>query len=92
MYRQKDTNHGLENVGFAKKGSECLYNVAMMSDRRNVAAFGAGSVSKRVFEGGRLERCSAPKDVICYMKDLRKHELDILDFFGLDKQDEVPQM
>ena len=34
MYRQKDTSHGLENVGFAKAGTECLYNVAMMSDRR----------------------------------------------------------
>lgn len=67
MYRQKDTGHGLENVGFSKPGSECLYNVAMMTDKRDVLSFGAGGMSKRCFEGGRLERCSCIKDVLGYI-------------------------
>lgn len=83
MYRQKDTSHGLENVGFAKAGTECLYNVAMMSDRRNVMAFGAGAVSKRIFEHGRLERCSSPKDVINYIGDCEAIARKKLEFFGL---------
>jgi len=56
LYKQKDTIGGLENTGFSKKGSECLYNVAMMSDSRNVLAFGAGGVSKRLLSDQRLVR------------------------------------
>ena len=72
MYRQKDTGHGLENVGFAKPGTGCRYNVAMMSDRRDVLSFGAGAMSKRTFEGGRLERCPSIKDVIGYIKSVEE--------------------
>ena len=84
MYRQKDTGHGLENVGFAKPGTGCRYNVAMMSDRRDVLSFGAGAMSKRTFEGGRLERCPSIKDVIGYIKsveevaDKKKRFFDII--------------
>lgn len=81
MYRQKDTSHGLENVGFAKVGTECLYNVAMMSDKRDVMAFGAGGVCKRLFEGNRIERCSAPKDVITYIRDVELAAEQKLAFF-----------
>ena len=84
MYRQKDTSHGLENVGFALKGTECLYNVSMMSDRRNVISFGAGGMSKRIFDNGRLERFPTNKDVICYMRDLERICEDKAGFFGLD--------
>ncbi len=56
LYKQKDTVGGLENTGFSTVGKECVYNVAMMSDRRNVLAFGAGGVGKRVFPNGRLVR------------------------------------
>ena len=72
MYRQKDTSHGLENVGFALPGTECIYNVAMMSDKCDVVAFGAGGMSKRVFEGGRLERCSCIKDVLGYISSVEQ--------------------
>ena len=49
LYKQKDTLGGHENVGYQKGGTPCLYNVAMMSDRRSVLSFGAGGMSKRVF-------------------------------------------
>lgn len=81
MYRQKDTSHGLENVGFALSGTECLYNVAMMSDKRDVMAFGAGGVCKRLFENNRIERCSAPKDVIAYIRECEKSAIQKLEFF-----------
>ena len=70
LYRQKDTGHGLENTGFALEGTECYYNVAMMGDRRDVLSFGAGGVSKRIFEGGRLERLNSIKDVTGYMDNV----------------------
>lgn len=75
LYRQKDTGHGLENTGFAKGDTGCLYNVAMMSDARDILSFGAGGMSKRCFEQAgttskhRVERCPTVKDVLTYIKD-----------------------
>ena len=69
MYRQKDTGHGLENVGFSKPGSECRYNVAMMTDVRDVLSIGSGGMSKRIFDGGRYERCPCTKDVYQYIRN-----------------------
>lgn len=88
MYRQKDTGHGLENVGFAKEGTECLYNVAMMTDGRDVLSFGAGGMSKRVFEETskgkyRLERHSCVKDVLLYMENVNEIAQGKCDFFEL---------
>ena len=87
MYRQKDTGHGLENTGFALPGTECLYNVAMMTDARDVLSFGAGGMSKRVFgsEGNkyRVERCPCIKDVIGYMNSSREMAERKMRFFGI---------
>ena len=74
LYRQKDTGHGLENTGFAKGDTGCLYNVAMMSDARDILSFGAGGMSKRCFEQAgsaskhRVERCPTVKDALTYIR------------------------
>lgn len=87
MYRQKDTGHGLENTGFAKPGTECLYNVAMMTDARDVLSFGAGGMSKRVFEQTghkyRVERCPCIKDVIGYINQSHEMAERKMRFFGI---------
>ncbi|MBR5975262.1 MAG: coproporphyrinogen dehydrogenase HemZ [Clostridiales bacterium] len=73
LYKQKDTLGGHENVGYQKGGTPCVYNVAMMSDRRSVLSFGAGGMSKRVFPGDgdvRVERCSCIKDPIQYIANV----------------------
>lgn len=46
MYRQSKCLGNYENVGWAKKGYECLYNVYMMEECHTVIAVGAGAVSK----------------------------------------------
>lgn len=69
LYRQKDTGHGLENTGFALPGKECGYNVAMMTDKRDIISVGAGGMSKRIFDGGRYERCPCTKDPHEYIRD-----------------------
>ncbi len=48
MYRQKNTVGNYENVGFAKAGTEGLYNVYMMEEVHSIFAVGAGAVSKMV--------------------------------------------
>lgn len=85
MYRQKDTGHGLENVGFAKKGTECLYNVAMMTDKRDVLSFGAGGMSKRIFENNRYERCSCTKDIHSYIRATEEYAEKKLNFFQMEE-------
>lgn len=46
MYRQSKCLGNLENVGWAKEGFECLYNVYMMEECHTVLAVGAGAVTK----------------------------------------------
>lgn len=46
MYRQSRSLGNLENVGWCKKGKECLYNVFMMEECHTVLATGAGAVTK----------------------------------------------
>ncbi|MBR5181318.1 MAG: coproporphyrinogen dehydrogenase HemZ [Clostridiales bacterium] len=89
LYRQKDTGHGLENTGFAKGDTGCLYNVAMMSDARDILSFGAGGMSKRCFEQAgslskhRVERCPTVKDVLTYIRGSIEAAERKRAFFGL---------
>ncbi len=46
MYRQSKSLGNLENVGYAKEGFECLYNIFMMDETHSVFAAGAGAVTK----------------------------------------------
>ena len=48
LYRQKDIAGNLENVGFAKKGREGIYNILIMEEVADIVACGAGAISKRV--------------------------------------------
>ncbi|MBQ6847541.1 MAG: coproporphyrinogen dehydrogenase HemZ [Clostridia bacterium] len=46
MYRQSKTVGNLENVGYAKRGYECLYNVYIMDETHTILACGASAVTK----------------------------------------------
>ncbi len=56
IYRQKKTPANLENVGYAKKGYESLYNVYMMDELHTVLSAGAGAVTKFVEENRTITR------------------------------------
>ncbi len=57
MYRQSKTVGNLENVGYAKLGYECLYNVYIMDETHSILACGASAVTKlREPNGNFLER------------------------------------
>ena len=69
MYRQKYMAGNLENVGYSKPGSVCVYNIDMMEDGMSIIAHGAGAMTKRVFdEGGRIERVPNNKDIATYIE------------------------
>jgi len=68
LYRQKYMAGNLENVGYAKPGKACVYNVDVMEEIAQNVACGANAISKRVFNGGeRIERVASPKDVVTYL-------------------------
>lgn len=67
LYRQKNMLGNLENVGYSKRGKECLYNIQIMEERQSIFACGAGAVTKIVFPNNRIERSFNVKSVEEYL-------------------------
>lgn len=67
LYRQKNIAGNFENVGYARPGKAGLYNVLMMEEKQDIMALGAGSISKKVYPDGRIERCENVKEVAQYI-------------------------
>lgn len=73
LYRQKYMAGNLENVGYSKKGKECVYNIDTMEEISNTVACGANAISKRVTCSKNLvERYASPKDVLTYLNKQEK--------------------
>lgn len=69
LYRQKNMAGNFENVGYAKPGKACLYNILIMEEKQTIAACGAGTSTKVVYpEENRLERIENVKDVEHYIR------------------------
>lgn len=56
LYRQKNTLGNQENVGYAQKGCESLYNVYIMEEVQTILAAGAAASTKLVPEHGKIQR------------------------------------
>ena len=67
LYRQKNMAGNFENVGYARKDNFGIYNIVIMEEVSDIAAVGAGTISKRIFPQGRIERCDNVKDVALYI-------------------------
>ena len=70
LYRQKNMSGNFENVGYAREGKFGIYNILIMEEVQSIVALGAGSITKRVFPGGRIERCDNVKDVGLYIEKI----------------------
>ena len=60
LYRQKYMAGQQQNVGYARPGKACLYNVDIMEESTSILAMGAGAISKRVFPDRELRIERAP--------------------------------
>ena len=67
LYRQKNMSGNFENVGYATKGNYGVYNILIMEEKQTIVALGAGSITKVVYEDGRIERTDNVKDVEQYI-------------------------
>lgn len=56
MYRQKNTVDNLENIGYAKKGFECYYNIFIMDETQTILGAGCAASTKLVYPNGKLTR------------------------------------
>lgn len=85
MYRQSKTVGNLENVGYAKEGFECLYNVYIMDETHTILACGASAVTKlREPMGENIERIfnyKYPYEYISRFDDMLERKKGIAQFY-----------
>lgn len=85
MYRQSKTVGNLENVGYAKKGYECLYNVYIMDETHTILACGASAVTKlREPFGNYIERIfnfKYPYEYISRFEEQIERKKGIIEFY-----------
>lgn len=73
LYRQKNMAGNFENVGYAKEGKDCLYNILIMEERQTIMAAGSGASTKFVYPGGtRIERAENVKDIGHYTERIEE--------------------
>ena len=56
--------------GHSRPGKAGIYNILIMEEKQSILALGAGSISKAVFPGGRIERSDNCKDVGTYLDNI----------------------
>ncbi|MCQ4795218.1 coproporphyrinogen dehydrogenase HemZ [Anaerofustis stercorihominis] len=73
LYKQKQSLCMGENVGFSKRGKECIYNIKTMKNKSTILALGAGGAGK-VYDkkNDKTYRVDTTKDTNIYIKDFDK--------------------
>ena len=73
LYRQKYMSGSFENVGWAKPGAVCAYNIVMMEELQTVLSLGAGGITKLVDpDMGKIIRLNNPKYAKEYLESWDK--------------------
>ena len=78
LYRQKNISGNLENVGYARAGKAGIYNILIMEEKQSILALGAGSISKAVFAGGRIERSGRPEILRTDLRKTKKNKEPVI--------------
>jgi len=91
LYRQKYSGGSFENVGYAKNGEICQYNIFMMDELLPVAGCGAGAVTKLSFDGEsgivRLTNPKYPADYTAKADEIMAKKVKIGAFYGIMNAD-----
>ena len=86
MYRQSKSLGNLENVGYAKDGFDCLYNVFMMDETHTVLAAGAGAVTKlknpQTAHIERIYNYKYPYEYLNNFDEVLSRKKGIIDFYS----------
>ncbi len=86
MYRQSKSAGALENVGWAKGDTECIYNIFMMEECHTILSCGGGAVTKlKAPNGDEIERIFNFKYPFEYINDykiIRDRKKRITEFYN----------
>ena len=86
MYRQSKSAGSLENVGWAKPDTECIYNIFMMEECHTILSCGGGAVTKlKAPKGNEIERIfnfKYPFEYISGFETLRERKKRITEFYN----------
>lgn len=86
LYRQKNTVKNLENVGFAKKDFESLYNIFIMDEIQTILGAGCGASTKLVAPSGKIQRIhnhKFPYEYISRFDAIMAKKAPISEFYSL---------
>lgn len=73
LYRQKYMQASMENVGYARPGHFCLYNMQMIEEKQTIIGMGGGAASKFVDPGkGTLHSLYNPKNPEAYLASVKR--------------------
>ncbi len=94
LYRQNGSLSALENVGYAKPGTEGLYNVYIMDETHSIFAVGAGASTKLCHpvtgEIKRVYNYKYPYEYVNRFETVKERKLEIPRFYGHDKK-KIPE-
>ena len=86
LYRQKNMAENLENIGYARRGKEGLYNILIMEERQTILALGAWATSKFILPGGgrmvRVENVKSLRDYIGRIDEMIARKENFLCEYG----------
>lgn len=85
LYRQKNTVENLENIGYAKRGRESLYNIFIMDEMQTILGAGCAASTKIVQPSGKITRIhnyKFPYEYINRFDDLMKKKRQIYELLG----------
>ncbi|MBQ7046401.1 MAG: coproporphyrinogen dehydrogenase HemZ, partial [Oscillospiraceae bacterium] len=85
LYRQKNTVENLENIGFAKKGKESLYNIFIMDETQTILGAGCAASTKIVEKNGKITRIhnyKFPYEYINRFEELMSKKQQIIELLG----------
>lgn len=71
MYRQKNSLDSGENLGYAKPGTESIFNIEMIEEFQDTFGIGGGAITKFITPSS-IERIVNPKDPIMYIKEIKE--------------------
>ena len=89
MYRQSKSAGSLENVGWAKDNTECIYNIFMMEECHTILSCGGGAVTKlKAPNGDEIERVlnfKYPFEYVSGFDELMTRKKRISEFYNTYK-------
>lgn len=73
LYRQKHMAGAMENVGYCKDDTPCIYNIRIMDENQSILSLGAGAISKKYYpKENRLERVPNVSNYQIYIERIQE--------------------